>query len=215
MRPFRHPDERNYDGELDTLINRKVIRARLDLRDFLHEVLDFAHILVWSSMVMKNTEPIIDFLFHDLPSPCLILGQETYDELLDEKGLPVPKFGSRGGGQQFLKVLKSRLWRGVPPLEEVPHKWWPTPENTLLINDNPIKSVLNPPGNVIFPNPWTDDRNDLFLVHRLAPYLRRFVLHPGSIPDFVRSKPISNVALSPRYNVYKSIVRLTNFNKLI
>ena len=214
-RPFRHPDERDYDGELDTLINRKAVRARPGLRDFLREVLDLAHVIVWSSMVMENTKPIVDFHFRNLPSPCLILSQEDCDELLDKKGLPVPKFGSCGGGQRFLKVLQSRLWRGIPRLQGVPHGWWLTPENTVLIDDSPTKSVLNPPGNTIFPDTWTGDRNDTFLVDTLAPYIRRLVLHAGSIPFFVRSNPIGNVGLSPRDNVFKSIMRLAKLNKLI
>ena len=205
----------DYDGQLDTLINRKAVRPHPGVRDFLREVLDLFHVIVWSSMIMANTEAIVDFLFRGLPRPCLVLGQEACDELVDEKGFPVPKFGGRGGGQQFLKVLRSRLWRGIPILEGVPHGHWPTPENTLLVDDSPTKSVLNPPGTVVFPDTWTGDRKDTFLVDRLAPYLRMVVLHPGSIPDFVRSNPIGNAALSPRDNVYKSIVRLAKINKLI
>jgi hypothetical protein len=214
-RPFNHPKEMNYDGELDTLINRKAVHARPGLCDFLREVLDLFHVIVWSSMIMDNTEAIVDFLFRGLPRPCLVLGQEACDELVDEKGFPIPKFGGRGGGQQFLKVLRSRFWRGIPVLEGVPHGHWPTPENTLLIDDNPTKSVLNPPGTVVFPDTWTGDRRDTFLVDRLAPYLRMLALHPGSVPDFVRPHPIGNPALSPRDNVYKSIMRLAKFKKLI
>ena len=140
--PFRHPDERDYDGKLDTLINCKVVHARPGLWDFLRKVLNFAYVVVWSFMVMENTEPIINFLFRDLPRPCLVFGQGLCNELLNKKSLSVPKFGGRGGGQQFLKVLRSRLWRGVPPLEGVPHGWWPTPENTLLIENNPTKRVF-------------------------------------------------------------------------
>ena len=110
MHPFRHPDEREYDGKLDTLINHKVVCSRPGLQDFFCEVLSFAHVIVWSSMVLENTEPIVNFLLRDLPSPCLVLGQEACDELLDEKGLLIPKFGGQGGGQQFLKVLGSGLW---------------------------------------------------------------------------------------------------------
>ena len=47
---------------------------------------------------MENTKPIINFIFRDLPIPCLILSQEAYDELLSERGLLVPKFGGQGGG---------------------------------------------------------------------------------------------------------------------
>lgn len=52
--------------------------------------------------MVDNIEPIVKFIFCDLASPCLVLGQEASDELLDENGMPVPKF--RGGDkQQFLK----------------------------------------------------------------------------------------------------------------
>lgn len=100
-------------------------------------------------------------------------------------------------------------------MEGVPHGHWPTPGNTLLIDDSPPKSVLNPPGNVIFPDPWTGDKSDTFLLGTLAPYLRRLVLHPGSIPTFVKANPIGNPGLSPRDSDYKSLVRLAKLNKLI
>ena len=204
----------DYDGVLDSLVNRKAVRARPGLRAFLREVLDLAHVVIWSSMVLDNTEPIVRFLFAGLPSPCLVLGQEACDELFDERGAPVPKFGG-GGGQQFLKVLRSRLWVGVPRLEGVPHGWWPTADNTLLVDDSPTKSVLNPPGTVVFPDTWTGQRNDTFLVNELGPYLRRLVRHPGSVPDFVLSNPFGNGPLLPTSDVYSAIRRLAGFNKLI
>ena len=54
-------------------------------------------------------------------------------------------------------------------MEGVPHRCWPTLENTFLIDDIPAKSILNPLGNVIFPDPWISDRKDTFFVDRLAP----------------------------------------------
>ena len=203
----------DYGGEFDTLINRKAVRARPGLRAFLREVLDLAYVVVWSSMVLDNTEPIVRFLFRDLPSPCLVLGQEACDELFDDKGVPVPKFGG-GGGQQFLKVLKSKLWVGIPLLEGVPYGWWPTSENTLLVDDSPTKSVLNPPGNVIFPDTWAGDMRDSFLVNKLAPYLRRLVRHPGTVPDFVLSNPIGNGPLPTTSYVHRAIRQLAEFNNL-
>ena len=166
-------------------------------------------------MVLENMEPIFNFLFCDLPSLCLVLSQEAWNELLDEKGVSVSKFGGRGTWHQFLKVLRFRLWLSVPPLEGFPHGCWPTLETTLLIDDGPAKSVLNPPGNVIFPDPWTGDRKNTSFVNKLAPYIRRLVVHLESVLDFVRSNPISNAAISPRDNVYRSIHWLAKFNKLI
>ena len=202
----------DYDGE--TLINHKVLRVRPGLRRFLREVQDLAHVIVRSSMVLENTEPIVAFLFRGLSPPCLILGQESCNELLDEKGRLVPKIGG-GGGQQFLKVLNSNLWVPVPTLHGVPHGWWPTPLNTLLVDDSPAKSVLNPPGTVIFPIPWKGDMKDTFLENELAPYIRRLVTHAANFPNFVLSNPIGVRPLSPRSDVHKALVKFARLNKLI
>lgn len=116
MRPFYHLDKRDYDGKLDTFIDWKVVHACPNLRDFLCEVLNIAHVVMWNSMVLENIEPIVKFLFSDLPSPCLILDQEAGDELLNEKDVPVPKFGGRGGGLEVHAVGRR------PPSGGVPHK---------------------------------------------------------------------------------------------
>ena len=117
------------------------------------------------------------FPFRELAMPYLLLGEEQCDDLHDRVGKIVPKV--RGGrGLQFLKVLKKNLWMGIPMLEGVPHSCLPTPENTLLIDDIPTKSILNPPGNAILLDPWKCDRNDNFLDNKLGPYIRRLASHP-------------------------------------
>ena len=209
---YTRPPYVDQDG--DTLINHKIVRARPGLRRFLREVQDLAHIIVWSSMVLANTEPIVSFLFHGLAPPCLVLGQESCDDLHDERGRPIDKVGG-GGGQQFLKVLKSKLWDVVPTLRDVPSGWWPTPLNTLLVDDSPPKSVLNPPGTVIFPFPWKGDMADTFLQAQLGPYIRRLVDHADNFPSFVLANPIGNRPLSPRCEVYKALVHYARLNKLI
>jgi hypothetical protein len=72
----------------------------------------------------------------------------------------------------------SNLRVGVPHLEEDLYGWWPTMENTLLMDDNPTKSILKNFGNIIFPETWTGNRKDTFLVNELASYLRKLVHHP-------------------------------------
>ncbi len=204
----------DYDGHFDTFINKKAVRARPGLRPFLREVLDLAHVIIWSSMVMDNTKAIVSFLFRDLAMPCMILGQEHCDELHDRSGRVVPKVAG-GGGPQFLKVLRKNLWVGVPMLEGVPHGCFPTPDNTLLVDDSPAKSILNPPGNAIFPDPWKSDRSDTFLENQLGPYIRRLASHPGSVPDFVRSNPIGNRPLGPQDEVFRRLYSYARLNKLI
>lgn len=77
--------------------------------------------------------------------------------------------------------------------------------NTLLVDDNPTKNILNPLGTIIFPDTWAGDKNDTFLVNELTPYLGRLVHHPTSILGFVLSKPISNGPLTPTSDVYKAM----------
>ena len=143
---------------------------------------------------MDNTKAITSFLFGALAMLCLLLSQEHYDELHDRSGKIVPKVAG-GGGPQFLKALTKNLWVGVPMLDGVPHGCFPTPDNTLLVDENLAKSILNPPGNAIFldpwkcdrndtfPDPWKCDRNDTFLENELGPYIKRLACHPGSVPN--------------------------------
>jgi hypothetical protein len=100
-------------------------------------------------------------------------------------------------------------------MRDVPAAWWPTPLNTLLVDDSPAKSVLNPPGTVIFPLPWNGDMKDTFLESQLAPYIRRLVNHPDNFPDFVLSNPIGNRPLNTRSEVYKNLLKFARLNKLI
>jgi hypothetical protein len=72
--PYRSPQDMDYGGRFDTLINKKVVRARPGLRCFLREVLGLAHVIIWSSMLMDNTKAIVGFLFRELAMPCLLLG---------------------------------------------------------------------------------------------------------------------------------------------
>lgn len=128
--------------------------------------------------------------------PCLLLGQEHYDELHDHSGKIVPKVAG-GSGPQFLKVLRNNLWVGIHMLEGVSHGCLPTPENTLLVDDNPTKSILNPPSNAILPDPWKCDRNDTILENELGCYIRRLAYYPKNVLDFVLSNPIGNRPLGP------------------
>ena len=139
---FRSLQEMDYDGQFDIFINKKAIRARPGLRPFLREVLGLAHVIIWSCMLMDNTKAITCFLFQELAMPCLLLGQEHCDELYDHSGKIIPNV-TGGGGPQFLKILMKNLWVGVPMLEGVPHGCWPTPENTLLVDDS---EYPQPPG---------------------------------------------------------------------
>ena len=77
------------------------------------------------------------------------------------------------------------------------------------------KSILNPPGNAIFPHLWNCDSNDTFLENELGPYIRRLACHPGSVPDFVLSNPIGHRPLGPQDEVFRKFYGYTKLSKLI
>lgn len=91
-------------------------------------------------------------------------------------------------------------------LHGVHASWWPNPLNTLVMNVNPVKSVLNPLGIVIFYLPWKGDMKDTFLEIKHALYIRRLVNHLDNFPNFVLSHPIGSRPLSLRNDVYKALV---------
>ena len=49
-------------------------------------------------------------------------------------------------------------------------------KNTIIIDDSPVKHILNDSENVLFPVPWSSDgvgQNDTFLMDKLLPWLRQ------------------------------------------
>ena len=77
------------DYDRETLINHKVVRICPGLRRFLHEVQNLAHVIVWSSMTLKNTKPIISLVFRSIIAYLAL----SCNELLNKRGKLVPKVG--------------------------------------------------------------------------------------------------------------------------
>ena len=63
----------------------------------------------------------------------------------------------------------AQLLDRCPLVGGVPHRWWLTMENTLLMDGNSTKSILSPLSIVIFPGTWIGNKNDAFIVNELAP----------------------------------------------
>ena len=69
--------------------------------------------------------------------------------------------------------------------------------NILLIDDSPLKSLLNDQYNAVFPPTFRDSdsqAND-FLVCRLLPYLDRLRMSRLQVPDSVRRNPCQGCQL--------------------
>ena len=99
-----------------------------------------------------------------------MLGQESCDRILipNSFGEIVPFKLSGSMKDLYLKTLQKRVFCGYGGRY--------TKDNTLVIDDSPMKHCLNLEQNVIFPKPWTykgEGCRDTFLMHELCPWLER------------------------------------------
>ena len=54
-----------FSDECPTIARTKAVYIHLSLQKFLEEISQFANrVVVWSSMLKKNAEPVTEFLFH-------------------------------------------------------------------------------------------------------------------------------------------------------
>ena len=153
-----------YSSEIPTLVGPKGVYCHPRMREFLTCVSDFAARIVWSSMKRTTVSSIANYLFHGLPPPFTILGQDHCQTIdVGER-----KCVLRGNDRKliFFKIMPNQLFNS-------PAESWPfTNDNTLLINDSPEKSVCNESGNAIFLESWSRQRLDFnSLMDTLAPWL--------------------------------------------
>ena len=115
-RGFRNIDFRVQSATMPTEVSKKFVWVRPGCSDFLSELLTFATITVWSSMLKSTTRDICNYLFGpSLVNLCRILGQEDCDRV------PVRKVGNRMfymkevGNQKdiFLKTLSNHLFNSL------------------------------------------------------------------------------------------------------
>ena len=158
-------DQYVYSSRIPTLISPKGLYYRPRVREFLHFISGFAaQIVVWSSMKRFMVELIARFLFHDLPSPYTILGQNecTNIELGDSQFV----FSFNENKLIFLKIMLQQLFRGSATFSPF------TNDNTILIDDFPEKSVCNESGNAIFLGSWSwNEPESNYLLDTLVPWL--------------------------------------------
>lgn len=165
--------------------------------------------------MLNTARQVVDFLFQDLPPPCLVLGQESCHELHDRNGNKIMKSGG-GYCPQFLKVMHKVLWGACPSLSRCPSHIRPSPENTLLLDDSPEKCILTPPGNVIFPRSWNPTMpNDMFLFSTVYPYIAKLARSGLTVPEFVLANPIGHPGLARDDPMYKLLYGYAKLNNLI
>ena len=148
-----------------TIVGPKAVFARPNVGEFLREVSEIAHrVVVWTTILKHNAEGITGHLFNGCRPPYNILSQEQCTKIEVSRG----KFFHLNVQMHCLKDLNDVLFHN--PSGDTSF----TPNNTILIDDSPNKSVCNENGNAIFPVSWsrTSQRDD-GLLGEILPWLRR------------------------------------------
>ena len=162
-----YEDQHVYSSRIPTLVGPKGVYCRLCVREFLCFISGFAaRVMVWSFMMRTIVELIACFLFHDLPSPFAILGQNECTNIDIGDGQFVFSFNENK--LIFLKIMRQQLFRSSVTF--LPF----TNDNTNLIDDSLEKSVYNESGNAIYLESWSrNEPESNYLLDTLAPWLSR------------------------------------------
>ena len=144
-----------------------------------------ARVTVWSSMKRTTIELITHFLFHNLPSPFAILGQNKCTNI--EIGDGQFFFSFNENKLIFLKIMLQKLFRASATF--LPF----TDDNTILIDDSLEKSVCNESGNEIFLDSWSRiEPDNNYFSNTLALWLNCMNMHcmPGLLKKYVDQNQI-------------------------
>lgn len=168
----RNNDLSVHSSTLGTIVGNKLVRVRPGCSEFLNELSKFANVTIWSSMMKSTTSKICDYLYYHCPiKPLRILGQEDCDRVVEKTVQRRTYYMKEDGTQKdiFLKTLSDHL------LDRFNGQY--TDANTLVIDDSPIKHMLNKSENVLLLHSWSfndeDAEEDRVLLEYLLPYLRK------------------------------------------
>ena len=170
-------------GELAPLfLPYSALIPRKGLGRFLRFVLSNFHVVIWSSKLMKNLQPIVRHFFNGCRHPEYVFGQKLCHTMKDERGQVLPS-PMNVDSSFFMKDLCAFFeWSWTHP---VPHTKQPSHRTTLLVDDSPYKCIPNPPGSYINPPPFMSTQS----LDTLHSYLQRLLSSQQYVPDFVGSNP--------------------------
>ena len=154
------------------------------------ELSTFATITVWSSMLESTTRDICSYLFGpSLVNPRRILGQEDCHRVSVREVRNRMFYMKEVGTQKdiFLKTLSNHLFNNSNGRY--------TLANTLVIDDSPIKHMLNLLENVLLLPTWSYGGNgavtDSVLMEELLPYLLNLHRSQEGLAEYRSSHPQS------------------------
>ena len=153
-----------HSSSVPTKIDPKAVYVRPLYSAFLRAVSDFADITIWSSMRKPTTWQICEYLFRGLQMPLYILGQDSCDRIyIMGRNNKVTTMKVKGTHKDiFLKTLSKGLFTKFNGKFRK--------NNTKIIDNSPVKHILNDSENVLFLVLWLHDgagQNDTFLTNTL------------------------------------------------
>ena len=165
----RNPESALHSSSVPARIGPKAVYVRPSYSTFLSVLSGFADITIWSSMRELIVQKVCEYLFRGLPMPLHILGQDSCDRInIMGRNNRVTTMKVKGTHKDIsLKTLSKGLF------SRFNGKF--TKENTIIIDNSPVKHILNAPENVLLPVSWLHDgagSSNTFLMDTLLPCLQ-------------------------------------------
>lgn len=160
-----------HSATVPAIVGPKAVFVRPNCTHFLRELALIAHVSIWSSMKMCTVQKIVDYLFVGLDKPRTILGQESCTTLKCEEQGRIVTFREPGTTRDLFVKDANNLFNNF---EGQFHG-----DNTVIVDDSPMKHFVNKSENVILPISWSPKGNgprDSYLDMQLLPWLRRLHL---------------------------------------
>ena len=161
-----------HSATIGAIVGMKAVYVRPNCLNFLAELGKIASISVWSFMKSSNIQGVVTYLFPNGKLPCLVLGQDscTTIRFRDSSGRLTTFMVPGTQKELFLKNLDT-LFSG--------YKGIFNSENTIIVDDSPLKHIMNESKNVLLLNSWSNHGNgdrDTFLLRTLLLLFQRLHL---------------------------------------
>ncbi|KAF9626436.1 hypothetical protein IFM89_033255 [Coptis chinensis] len=189
-----------YVPKADRRINNRSVFMRPFCKDFLKFCFEKFDVGIWSSKMSKNMVGVVDFLLGDLKNQLRFSWDQSYSTdtglTLSQIGLVTHKSNEK---PLFLMELK-KIWNKYADYNE---------SNTLLVDDTPYKSLLNPPHTAIFPKPYTYQlRNDCALGPQgdIRLYLEGLAM-AQNVPKYVGQHPFGQTPMILSREITNKLMR--------
>lgn len=157
-------------------LNRRVVKKRPHSTNFVDWVYRSANLVFWSGMTKRNVISTLDNL---LASASFKAKDVT---LLSQEECTMSSYRDPANPDKpfFLKDLKT-----LAKLLELNSL-----DAVVLVDDSPLKNLMNDRHSAIFPRTWQGDMRDMFLLGVLVPWLADLFKSNDPVPKHVQNNPL-------------------------